>query len=245
MLTLRTDQVVLGTAINNKNEAISHSGQILVDTGLVKPEYIDSMLKREASLNTYIGNGLAFPHADPSDRHLIIESGLSLLQIPDGVEWTNGETVTIVVGIAAQGDEHLRTLRRLTRILSAEEQVVRLTETDDPLDVVEIITGRRPSGPAAQPVTDSGFDQSVDVTIVNPSGLHARPAALLVKVANQFQADIRLRHNDVVADGKGILTVLQLNAQQGDKITMLARGIDAEAALAALQDAVVSSLGEV
>jgi len=54
-----------------------------------------------------LGNGIAIPHGQPQDRGLILETGIAVLQVPDGVEWNPGEIAHLVVGIAAKSDEHL------------------------------------------------------------------------------------------------------------------------------------------
>jgi phosphocarrier protein len=69
------------------------------------------------------------------------------------------------------------------------------------------------------------------VTITNPSGLHARPAALLVKEAGSFKSTIKLVKNGKEVDAKSLLGVMSLAAKQNDQITIRAEGEDAEAAV--------------
>jgi phosphotransferase system HPr (HPr) family protein len=76
------------------------------------------------------------------------------------------------------------------------------------------------------------------VTIVNPQGLHARPADLFVKLANRFSATIRVTKGGEWVDGKSILSILTLAAEQGTQLQIAAQGEDAEAALAALSELV-------
>jgi mannitol/fructose-specific phosphotransferase system IIA component len=52
--------------------------------------YIDSMLLREKVANTYLGNGIAIPHGLPKDRDLIVQTGISVTQFPDGVQLESG-----------------------------------------------------------------------------------------------------------------------------------------------------------
>lgn len=58
------------------------------------------------------------------------------------------------------------------------------------------------------------------VTLKNPTGLHARPAALFVEKANQFESEIKVRKGDGIVDGKSILSILTLGVEQGQKITI-------------------------
>lgn len=69
------------------------------------------------------------------------------------------------------------------------------------------------------------------VILGNKAGLHARPAAIFVQTAQGFQSQITLSKNDKIANGKSILSVLTLGAEQGDQIMLKADGTDAESAL--------------
>ena len=99
MLELEKGNVQLQARVANKAEAIHAAGNLLVDNQYIKAGYIDSMLSREKVANTYLGNGIAIPHGLPKDRDLILRTGISVLQIPAGIEWNRGETVHLVVGI--------------------------------------------------------------------------------------------------------------------------------------------------
>ncbi|HEX6797838.1 MAG TPA: HPr family phosphocarrier protein [Ktedonobacterales bacterium] len=73
------------------------------------------------------------------------------------------------------------------------------------------------------------------VMIAHPEGLHARPAAEFVKLANRYQASVRVRSNAREANGKSIISILGLGAKQGTQVTLLVEGDDAEQALHALE----------
>jgi phosphotransferase system HPr (HPr) family protein len=72
------------------------------------------------------------------------------------------------------------------------------------------------------------------VTIVNPQGLHARPADLFVRLATQFDARIEVAKGGEWVDGKSILEILTLGAEQGSQLVIAATGREAQAALVAL-----------
>ena len=72
------------------------------------------------------------------------------------------------------------------------------------------------------------------VTIVNQRGLHARASAKLVKCAEAYQAEIRVRKDDDVVVATSIMGLMMLGASLGSQITLQATGPDAEDALAAL-----------
>jgi phosphocarrier protein len=78
------------------------------------------------------------------------------------------------------------------------------------------------------------------VELTNSYGLHLGPAGKFVKLAGQFQADIRVFHNGKEINGKSILDLTLLAAECGTQLTLEARGADAEAAIEALARLVTS-----
>ena len=85
---------------------------------------------------------------------------------------------------------------------------------------------------------------SRDVEIVNPLGLHARPAAQLVKLASQYQSEITVSRDGMPINAKSIMGVMMLAAEQGCTINIAAAGPDAEAAVDALAGLVARGFGE-
>lgn len=81
-------------------------------------------------------------------------------------------------------------------------------------------------------------------TVVNPLGLHARPAAQLVKLANSFGSEIQLVKDGVPVNGKSIMGVMILAAECGSTITVRAEGNDAEPAVTAIVELIASGFGE-
>ncbi len=73
-----------------------------------------------------------------------------------------------------------------------------------------------------------------EVEIVNRAGMHARPAAEFVKTAGRFDAEITVAKDDLEVNGKSIMGVLMLAAEQGSLLRISATGTDAAAALDAL-----------
>lgn len=72
------------------------------------------------------------------------------------------------------------------------------------------------------------------VHITDPVGLHARPAAVLVQTVGKFKSRIQLLHGEKQADARSIIQVLGLGVRQGNPVTVVAEGVDEEAALAAV-----------
>ncbi len=78
------------------------------------------------------------------------------------------------------------------------------------------------------------------LTVENKSGLHARPAALFVQVANKFESRITVRRDEEEVNGKSIMGILMLGAEKGSVIIIEAEGEDAQTALAELEKIVTN-----
>jgi phosphocarrier protein HPr len=91
---------------------------------------------------------------------------------------------------------------------------------------------------------DAGGNLNRVATILNQRGLHARAAAKLVKLANQFEADIEVRRGELAANGRSIMGLMMLSAGVGNDVELSARGRDADAALAAILDLIARKFDE-
>ena len=80
-----------------------------------------------------------------------------------------------------------------------------------------------------------------EVTIINPSGLHARPASLLVEQTQKMTSNVTIAANGKTADAKSILSVLALGATAGDVAVISATGADAEQAIAQISEIMEST----
>ena len=98
---LSPDSIQVGKSFTTKEEATIAAGNILLENGYIEKEYIDSMLEKleKESFATFIGNGVAIPHGMLDGVKHIKKTGISFIQVPEGVDW-NGETAYIVVGLS-------------------------------------------------------------------------------------------------------------------------------------------------
>ena len=76
---------------------------------------------------------------------------------------------------------------------------------------------------------------SREVTVINKLGVHARPAALFVRIANKYASDITVEKDGEQVNGKSIMGLMMLAAGQGSKLIIIAEGSDAEAAVRDLE----------
>jgi phosphocarrier protein HPr len=78
------------------------------------------------------------------------------------------------------------------------------------------------------------------IIVKNKQGLHARPAAIFVQIANKFDARIKVKRDKEEVNGKSIMGILTLGAEQGSEIIIEADGADAQDALAELEKIVIN-----
>lgn len=139
MAILSKERISVQASASDKAEAIRKAGELLVDSGCVKPAYIAGMLAREKTMSTYLGNGVAIPHGEFENRGDILKTGLSVLQIPQGVVWEDEEKAYLVIGIAASSDEHVGVLSRLAEVIEDEDMTNNLIQTTDPDLILQVL----------------------------------------------------------------------------------------------------------
>jgi phosphocarrier protein len=82
------------------------------------------------------------------------------------------------------------------------------------------------------------------VTIDNRNGLHARPAAMFVKISSRYRAEVWVEKDGERVNGKSIMGLMMLAAGKGSKLTIHAEGVDADKAVAEIKSLVETRFGE-
>lgn len=140
MSILKKENIILNSNVSEKTEAIKLAGQILVDQGYVSADYIPAMLQREELSSTYMGNFLAIPHGTDEAKAAVLQSGLSVVQVPNGVEFGDGNIVKLLVGIAGKDGEHLEILSQIAIVCSEEENVEKLVQAKSEEEIISILS---------------------------------------------------------------------------------------------------------
>ena len=131
--------IILNVATETFTEAIERVGKLLVENGYVEKEYIEGMKKRNEEITTYIGNGVAIPHGMSEYVKYIKESGIVIAQYPNGVDFGEGNTANIVIGIAGKNDDHIKILSKIAIACQAEEDVAKLIKSKDKAEIISLI----------------------------------------------------------------------------------------------------------
>ena len=136
-MLLREGNILLNQHFNSKDEAIKKVGELLVSGNYVKEAYIEKMLERENISTTYIGNNIAIPHGTSDSQNEILESGISIVQIPEGVSFGN-DVAKVVIGIAGKGNTHLGLLSNIAVICSDMENVDKIVNAKTKQEILKL-----------------------------------------------------------------------------------------------------------
>ncbi len=132
-MELTPNMVLMNQSYNTKEEAIYAAGELLLKAGCVDAGYLDAMQEREKIVSTYAGNFVAIPHGTDEAKENIHKSGISVIQVPQGVSFGTTEDgdeqcVTVLFGIAGIGDEHMDILQEIAIFCSQLENVAKLAD---------------------------------------------------------------------------------------------------------------------
>ncbi|NQX83581.1 MAG: HPr family phosphocarrier protein [Mycoplasmataceae bacterium] len=78
--------------------------------------------------------------------------------------------------------------------------------------------------------------KKINVTIIDPVGLHARPASVVVQAANEFESDITIKNGSHEGNLKSIMNVMAMQISEGTNIDIIANGSDEEKAIEKLNE---------
>lgn len=141
MLTLTNNDITLQQVANDKMIAIQAIAKQLTENDLVAEKYVEGMLNREQQNSTFLGNGIAIPHGTTDTRDLVKKTGVAVHHFPNGVDWEEGNTVYIAIGIAAKSDEHLSILKQLTKVLSNDGVEEKLKNAENKEQIIALLNG--------------------------------------------------------------------------------------------------------
>lgn len=102
-------------------------------------KYIDLMLKREAMTSTFMGNNLAIPHGVDGSESEIVRSGISVIQIPEGVSFGDGAVAYVVIGIAGKDGSHLDILNQIAIACMEEENIEKIRYAKSRQEILDVL----------------------------------------------------------------------------------------------------------
>src|SRR5690554_3653349 len=127
---LLKENIVISFQPYTVKSAIDKVGELLVKSDYVEQAYVDAMHVRNQSLSVFLGNYLAVPHGEFDAKKYIKHSGISVLLLPDGLDW-QGNKVYFVIGLAGKEQEHMEILSNIAEVFQEEDQVINLVKRQD------------------------------------------------------------------------------------------------------------------
>ncbi|MEC5318529.1 fused PTS fructose transporter subunit IIA/HPr protein [Brenneria populi subsp. brevivirga] len=178
-----------------------------------------------------LGQGVWF--SDSAEGNLSSAAAVARPAAPFDVD---GESVALLVTVAAADDQVYAPIDYLTKLLT-EQKAERLLKADAPT-LLALLTSDVP---------EENDVLTEEFTVRNEHGLHARPGTMLVNVIKQFSSEITVTNLDGTGkpvNGRSLMKVIALGVKKGHRLRFTANGDDAEQALAAIGEAINSGLGE-
>lgn len=126
----------------SKSEALKYLGEDLESFGFVATGYGDSLVQREITCSTYIGNGIAIPHGSYSSLNLIQKNGVVIHHYPYGIDFENEEKVYILIGITIKNqDLRLDYIANIVNSIEDDELIENLILSDCEEDFIKAFNG--------------------------------------------------------------------------------------------------------
>ncbi|WP_144555645.1 PTS mannitol transporter subunit IICBA [Bacillus sp. X1(2014)] len=138
---LREENIFLNQEFASKEEAIRFAGRALVKAGYVKESYIDAMIDRDEMTSTYMGNDVAIPHGTEEAKKDVLNSGFTVLQVPNGVDF-DGQKVRLIFGIAGKDGTHLEILSGIAVTCSDMANIEKLVEAKSATEIMDILNDK-------------------------------------------------------------------------------------------------------
>lgn len=127
-MNITKENILFGQRYMSQCQAIELVGKKMMELGLCKQEYIDSMQEKCAKEQTYIGNGIGIPHGRDEARNFVLKTGIVIVHFAKAIKY-DGEDTRLIIGIASNSDDHIEILQELAIKLSDEDYVKELVET--------------------------------------------------------------------------------------------------------------------
>jgi phosphocarrier protein FPr len=233
MFQLSQQDIHLGAAASGKQEAIRQVAAALTSAGCVSAAYVDGMLQRELQTSTYLGNGIAIPHGTTDTRDLVLNTGVQVFQFPQGIEWGEGQTAYVVIGIAARSDEHLALLRQLTHVLSDDSVAEQLAKTTSAEELRSLLMGEKLAAEFKFDASLIALDVAAD-SLMTLQALNAGRLQKIGAVNAQFVSDVITRKPLNLGQGIWLSDSTEGNLASAATVSRPAQAFDEEGEKVAL-----------
>ena len=139
---LPAEHIKLNVEVDTWQDAVREAGKLLLDTGAIRPGYIDAMIQTAEELGAYIviAEGIAMPHAMPEAG--VNRTAFSLVKLDPPIAFGNpdNDPVELVIGLACKDAEtHVNAIRSLAELIMDKERIARLFQAQTVQQVLDTI----------------------------------------------------------------------------------------------------------
>jgi phosphocarrier protein FPr len=195
---------------------------------LTTPEGIEVMMHIGLDTVTLKGEGFT-PRVEAGDR---VEAGAPLIAFDADYLATHAKSLLTLM-VVTNGDRIAGQTAASGRVRAGQDLALTLTLAEAPNGHQREVAGTKGKRIASQAIV-----------IPNPTGLHARPAAVLANLAKQFKSKVLLQRGDDEANAKSVTSIMGIEIAQGDKVIVVAEGPDAQEAIDAIGPELAAGLGD-
>jgi len=139
---LLEENIFLNQEFATKEEAIRFAGRALVNAGYVNEGYIEAMIDRDKLTSTFMGNDVAIPHGTEEAKKEVLKSGFSVLQVPKGVDFGEGNKARMIFAIAGKDGTHLEILSGIAVTCSDMANIEKMVQAKTAKEIMDILNDK-------------------------------------------------------------------------------------------------------
>ncbi len=253
---LYKELIFVGLDVHTAEQAIRIMAEKMQQGGYVKESFLEAVLQREETFPTGMPTELpvSIPHTNV-EHCLKPAIAVGILKLPVQFRTMGEPTRSVPVQLVfllsvVEPAVQIDVLHRLMDFFQNTEKLQELADVEtanQAYDLLSAVLGVESEPAPAMPEPTTSDMESIEIVVRHKVGLHARPAAKFVQLANQFPCEIlvaNLENNNPPANAKSILGVLSLGVSSGHRIRIQAKGEQANEALQALRELIENNFGE-
>jgi PTS system mannitol-specific IIC component len=139
---LLEENIFLNQEFSTKEEAIRFAGRVLVNAGYVNEGYVEAMIDRDKLTSTFMGNDVAIPHGTEEAKKEVVKSGFTVLQVPKGVDFGDGNMARMIFAIAGKDGTHLEILSGIAVTCSDIANIEKMVKAKSAQEIMNILNDK-------------------------------------------------------------------------------------------------------
>ena len=245
-MLVANEQLISFVSPETADAVIQYLGELLVANNCMHADGIAALNVNDKELPCLFGT-VAVLHLGSADtKYLRNQGGVALAVSRTGIEWRPGKKVTVIFAIALPEVARITAYSQIAALSMDSTRLSAMLEAERASDLLSLVNGALPQmtdfvepRKKTSPVSNEAVRSS---RIIDPNGIHARPAAKLTELAGQFQSKITIEYQGNTASCRSVGGLLGLEISHAAEVVVRAEGPDAETAVEAIAAALAKGL---